>query len=506
MPYNNPGAAFSESINEFLMQNEAMKHQKLMDSLSLRREAAQEKREGRLEQQDAVELQMRQDELQQKRADAVLRASEHSQSIKKARTEAAIESLHEMAPGDIIPPPLKKELDDLGVPYQEKSTPPARIDALGMGAPLGFASERDVERPPQTFAGSREQRNRGELADLVAGGADRQGVTAAAIRFGMDPSKIVGPEFGAMKVGTPPVHYADKENLRIKGSGKIPLFDPAQGYVDPDTKQPVPSSSIERVPPPRDAVVDALARATLRDKNQATAQASAPIAEGTPAFKLAQDLAGGKITLDQLTKLYSFQRGGRDELRKIYTLARETNPSLSPLTLGVEVHSLQKELTDLRGMQGKIESFSKTADENTKLLDKVLDKIPETGISGPVNNWARTAAKTIGDENVPAFNTLATSLQSEYARLLTTMQGTGVVSDNARKELKDLLDKGGTRGQIRRVLQTLKDESSNRRKGLTDQIKEVESQLGNVATPEKMSGGDKKRSLDDLWKEAQGGG
>jgi len=473
-----PAAAYSGSLDDFLINQQAMKHQELMDAIT-------QQREQRVSENEKLELELKREELKQSQ-------EEFGQRVHDKKIDTLHKYLAEQGPGDVPSPAMVKLGEEVGMPIRLGAAPtvatvPAgqsTVSLPGGGPPVpmpGAQPAQPLTDPnARPYLGSRADIARGQLATAMEGaGQDRSKIVPAALRLGFDPkdiSSIMTADLG------PTATFQDKENLRIKGTNKIPLWDPKRAiYMDPDTHETVPGSQIERVAPPRDPLVEALARETLKDKQKQNSEASADIKPGTPEFVMASDLAAGKLTYQDVIRSYAFQRTGREQARKIYQTARQMNPNLNPVSIQQELHAYSGELAGLQKQLGAVESYANSAQKNAQLLGTVLDKIPDTGFSGKPNDWIRQGNKILGSEDQVKFNLMMSSLQSEYSRLISNPNLTGVVTDSTRQEYRDILDKGGTIGQIKTLLKTLQSESENRRKGLEETVSGVKENIGDVA-------------------------
>lgn len=146
----------------------------------------------------------------------------------------------------------------------------------------------------------------------------------------------------------------------------------------------------------------------------------------------------------------------------------------------------QAALTQLTKNDAAVKAFSTAAKKNGDLFEKILDKVPDTGVSF-VNRPMRTLATMFGSEEMSAFNTLRLSLQTEFSRIINNPNLSGVLAESARKELEQILDPGATVGQIRRSFKTLTLEAGNRESGIEEEIKTIKGRIkgGPASAPAK---------------------
>jgi hypothetical protein len=142
-------------------------------------------------------------------------------------------------------------------------------------------------------------------------------------------------------------------------------------------------------------------------------------------------------------------------------------------------------LRQITGNLNAVEAFERTANQNAKLLEAVLTKLPDSG-SSVVNRPLRALAGAMGSQDIATFNAIRLSLQNEYGRLISNPNLTGVMSDAARAEAEQALSPNATVGQLRAALLTLQQESQNRRDAFRAQRDEI--QRGLSGTPARPAG------------------
>lgn len=490
--YLSPAAAFSDSLEETLLQNQALKHQQMMDEITQRREA-------RLEEQDKLNLELRREELNQKRAEADVR-------LKDKRADMVYKALSEAAPGDVLPQHTIDEARQLGIPLRlgaaptipqgqpQVQMPGQTVDpitgaqAAPKPVPMPGAQPAQSFESARSYLGSPQQEAQRKLADIIEQpGTDRTKITAGALRLGVDPRSL--GQIMTAETGPKPT-TASTFVVRDAQGKEIP------GIVSVQNGAPLLNGG----PIPPGATVTS--RSNAVDTSPLTPEET----------RLASDVASGRMTYDQLLKLYSFQRSGRERARMIYNDAREQNVNLSPVGIAAELKSYQGALDAAQKTKSAVDAYAKSAEKNYGMLEPILNKIPDTGFAGTPNEWARQANKFLGSADQVTFNALMKSLQSEYTRLIENPNLTGVVTQASRDDLKEIAGTSLTLPQIRTLFATLRQESQNRSSALGEQINTIRGEIGGVAhQPGSDSGGSggttsppKRKSLDDLAKDIYG--
>ena len=154
-------------------------------------------------------------------------------------------------------------------------------------------------------------------------------------------------------------------------------------------------------------------------------------------------------------------------------------------------HADTTSLAKLQPSLDAVTAFSEAAEKNAALMDKVLDKVPDT-TGTTFGAWVeRGVATKFGSETMAEFATFRKSLQDEYARIVSNPNLTGVLSDSARKEMETILDKDSPVKAIRSALKALTKEAANRKTSYQDQLEAIKTRTrGGEAPKVKMSAED----------------
>lgn len=157
--YNAPGAAAGDAMQQFMLQQQGLKHQALLDHIAQQREA-------RLSQSDELELAMKRDELKSRQEDRVSSRAEKSLEADQKRHEKLVadhmKKRDQLVPGDFVPPELDKEAAALGIPLGKTVSSTANI-ASGSAAPqlpgrvenpLGSGAEVGSPQAPAALPGA----------------------------------------------------------------------------------------------------------------------------------------------------------------------------------------------------------------------------------------------------------------------------------------------------------------------------------------------------------------
>lgn len=171
-----PGYAASSVLEDFLTKREAEKRQSMLDAITMRKEA-------RLEQHDAADLEIKREQLQALRDNRTQtqgdKAAKVAQDVSDKELTGTIKEVDRLSPGDIPDKTLQDRARRVGLPMAMKQVPPEIVPAgsntpiLPSGpTPVDLGMATVPEPPPQlpgaqpplalkmapTYAGSPQQR------------------------------------------------------------------------------------------------------------------------------------------------------------------------------------------------------------------------------------------------------------------------------------------------------------------------------------------------------------
>lgn len=126
------------------------------------------------------------------------------------------------------------------------------------------------------------------------------------------------------------------------------------------------------------------------------------------------------------------------------------------------------------------QAFLKTADQNSALLEDTLKKIPD--VKSPLFNKPLRAfsQQVAGNPDLSQFATYLTSVQNEYAKILTNPNLAGQLTDAARRETQQLIAPDATVPQILASVRALRAEGNNRLSAIGSQIDTIKGRIQNA--------------------------
>lgn len=210
MPYQSPGGAFSNAMEEFLFQQAAQKRQSLLDSLAITREERMAKTDMET-QHDARERIRQEDErIQGEREDRAIKTFDRG----RTRTE---EDVKNKVLGDPMTPDLLERIKRYGVDANTIAPEPTAATTIptlrqapagvlpgpetipapigGVGPTLSPATPYSIPPPadaPIRFGGRPIERARQKLGATIRGGADPREVLTQSLESGVDPKEMEG--------------------------------------------------------------------------------------------------------------------------------------------------------------------------------------------------------------------------------------------------------------------------------------------------------------------------
>jgi len=137
-------------------------------------------------------------------------------------------------------------------------------------------------------------------------------------------------------------------------------------------------------------------------------------------------------------------------------------------------------LAQLESQKAKILAFASTADKNLGIVEELSVKVGRTGIP-VINKWLVMGKKSIaGDPDVSRLDAAMRTAINEYAKVTSSATGGGVTSDQARKEIEDMLNSAQTTDQVKAVVSLLRQEMQNRKLGYDEQVQSLRETLTGV--------------------------
>lgn len=135
-------------------------------------------------------------------------------------------------------------------------------------------------------------------------------------------------------------------------------------------------------------------------------------------------------------------------------------------------------LSKFQASRDNIASFEKTAGKNLDQFLSLAGKIPDTGIPWLNTPIRELDQKLVGSENMAAVNAARAVATNEIAKVTAGGGLSSVLSDAARKEVKDYNPANATFAQTKAVAKVLKQDMENRRTSMDETLADIKSRIG----------------------------
>ena len=493
MPIDIGGAAAAGAgaVQDYMMQQAQLEHQKIMDNLAIAT--------GKREQQ---RLQM---EIQDK---------EKADLVKRAQS---------MGPGDIVDQKFAADLEKHGLSYLVPSLTAKQAiqnveknfatgaSALGGGtvggpnaapAPLGANMPAANTAPVGTFPGTPQQQAGIRLGGMAAQGASMNAMAGEAIRSGqMSPAEYIRLEEtrlgrrppAAAKLQDKPGQIVRDEKGKIIYEGGL-RFNPESGqYMMPGpggqmvpvdeskntVTQAMTASEKERASNDRHVTAILAEQGKMLTNIVAKSEADRVKLSGPEPFppesreaSFVDALATGKMTLDQASQGFSrFGKVDKMVFQKIIAEAMKKNPSLNFAQQKIDLSVGQAVQKGLAETLTSTEAFARTADENSKLLKDAMAKVPDAKakfINAPLREVFRQF-----DPDMTQYDVFVASVRTEYSRLVNQAKmSSATIPIAIHDEFEKLMSGDLTLGQTLAALDAFRAEGQNRLKSTRTEYNE----------------------------------
>lgn len=416
MAYLNPGYAATQALDSFLLDRETRARQKMLDDLKL--------------QQAQLELEDHQRRVEQETQD-------------RARTQFEKKTA-QLVPGDVVDADLLAEGQRVGMPL------PTKIQADGSDEQGPMPNGADPLGTQRVYPGSPQYR----MGQMKIEQDRALAATKAQALAAIDPKNPATLE-AAMQAGASPAeiksviestHYTDPNApvpiVRIGRDGKLETLGEAPKNAHFQNEPAPVNVSVGQggMDSLSDSALSFMAERVLAggDEPAFGSGTQGAIARQKFATKLAEMAAAQGIPGEELAR------------RRMRYKAEQASAS-----------NLQKNFD-------ATEAFSAKGKLNLANLEESMKEIPDSNMSF-VNALTRGVARYTGDTNVANFDTYRRSVATEFARIISSING-GVLTDSARKEVDELVRPNASVAQIKSSLDALKKEVENRHTTFSAQL------------------------------------
>lgn len=170
-------------------------------------------------------------------------------------------------------------------------------------------------------------------------------------------------------------------------------------------------------------------------------------------------------------------------LNSAAAIAKENGDSAEETTARAAAgKSAKVAITDITKRKALVSTFEKDADKRLGLILEISKRVDQSKIPA-LNRWINAGKQNIaGDEDVNLLNSTMISLQAELAKVLSGSLGNAGVSDSARAEAGQIVNKYMSPGQIDSLVPNIRRELKFKMDSYDEELKDLNK---NLTTPNK---------------------
>jgi len=157
--------------------------------------------------------------------------------------------------------------------------------------------------------------------------------------------------------------------------------------------------------------------------------------------------------------------------------ANELHPGESLAENSANFKANQGSLTSLQKNFDQVSAFENTAGKNLDLYLQKLSAIPDLGVKFANIPLRMIDEKLIGSDNYQAMKAAQQTASAEAAKVLSSANASGVLSDSQKKEAEDMLSGNLSFSAAKQVVATLKQDFANRHQSYQAQIGDIQGRL-----------------------------
>jgi hypothetical protein len=173
-------------------------------------------------------------------------------------------------------------------------------------------------------------------------------------------------------------------------------------------------------------------------------------------------------------------KAARNDRRDILNYASEVDPQANVAANQAAYRGATASRSALQKVQTASHAFAETARKNAEILKSSMKGIADTGsplFNKPLRSFD---GAVLGSKEQAAFNAARTVLFPEFARLLSTAAGNGVVPLQMQEEASRMLKGDYSVNQMIASIDVLIKDAENKNKSYTDSIKMLDDEIGAI--------------------------
>lgn len=197
----------------------------------------------------------------------------------------------------------------------------------------------------------------------------------------------------------------------------------------------------------------------------------------TQKTKIAPAEVRAQIMLQQPQAVFDPNSG-----QNVYTTRKDAIGQIAPssadaLAAKAGVQADAGSLKKLQTNFDQVSAFESTAGKNLDLFVDKLSKIPDLGSKFANVPMRMIDAKMIGSDNYQAMKAAQQTAAAEAAKVLSSANASGVLSDSQKKEAEEMLSGNLSLSAAKAVVGTLKQDFANRHQSYQQQIGTIQQRL-----------------------------
>jgi hypothetical protein len=169
-------------------------------------------------------------------------------------------------------------------------------------------------------------------------------------------------------------------------------------------------------------------------------------------------------------------------------IGKEAPSSADALAAKAGVQADASSLKNLQKNFDQVSAFEGTATKNLDLFIDKLSKIPDLGSKFGNVPMRMIDSKMIGSDNYQAMKAAQQTAAAEAAKVLSSANASGVLSDTQKKEAEEMLSGNLSLSAAKKVVATLKQDFANRHQSYQQQIGEIQNRIKGTTQPSDTGG------------------
>jgi transcriptional regulator with XRE-family HTH domain len=166
----------------------------------------------------------------------------------------------------------------------------------------------------------------------------------------------------------------------------------------------------------------------------------------------------------------------RKELQNERLTRGETNRAAALALRDPEVKAMTSALSRAQQQKVAVDSFSNSEIKNLDLLVQFAEKVDTTGVPA-IERWLRAGKKAGGDKDVQAFIFQLNIVRPGIARIVSSPNLTGSLTNKARDEIEAGMGEGISAEQLRWIAPQIKRDVANRKDAIDDEVDRLNGEI-----------------------------